>query len=193
MIIKGLTFSYPGKLLFENKSFEFRETAIVYHLKGVNGSGKTTFLKIISGLLTKYQGEIKYDENLRYRSCLDFSGFDPDLNALTNILDINSNILNMDRVYLSSLIDRFQVNEWTKIKVKKLSKGTLTKFSLIGCFLAKPDFVILDEPMSGLDTDSQKILISIINDDFLDQKKVVLTTGHFENLEGFKNIISVSL
>ena len=137
-------------------------------LIGLNGAGKTTFLKVLSGLPdTCHTGYLSlYGRTVRPRD-LDFK-----LSRYTVFAEDNSFSYFTFREYLSyaasayqkepgdvsELIQGFHFEDHTDVLLKDLSTGNRKKVFLITAFALKPDLLLLDEPVNGLDFQSTEYL-----------------------------------
>ncbi len=136
----------------------------IYGLFGKNGSGKTSILKIIMGLIKPDYGKIKYLNSNHRFSEISFSSekmdFFPDLTCNDFFYTIKE-IHSIPKYYFEKKVKRlskiFELEKFLNIKLKKFSQGMLKKASFIACLLNEPKFILLDEPFSGLDQDARII------------------------------------
>ncbi len=159
--IKGLTKSFDGKTLFENIDFDIHRGERVA-LIGNNGTGKTTILKLINGIIGADAGTIKlgakvsigyYDQE---HAVLDFNKtifeeIADDYPQLTN-----TRIRNVLAAFMFTGDDVFK-------KISVLSGGERGRVSLAKLMLSNSNFLILDEPTNHLDIVSKEILEGALN------------------------------
>lgn len=158
---------------------------------GPNGSGKTTLFKLISTILTPDSGTIKI-KNLNTRnksqlikSKIGFTSHDSflykDLTLKENLNFIGNlfQVKNLEQRILS-LCQKFQMSDFINRPLKTLSKGLVKRASLIRTFLNDPEILLLDEPLSDLDVESQKILIEFLKNESLIQKTILISTHQME-------------
>lgn len=151
-------------------SIELAEHEVV-GLIGLNGAGKTTFLKVLSGLLsTFYADGIVFQNkavNLRdksFQTCR-YTVFAEDCSFLyftfreylSYVFLAYGKKLPEDKS-LSELIEGFHFSEFTDVLIKDLSTGNRKKVFLIAAFALKPTLLLLDEPVNGLDFQSTEFL-----------------------------------
>jgi ABC-2 type transport system ATP-binding protein len=123
---------------------------------GDNGTGKTTLIHMLVGFIRPDIGE-RYSKKIKIgylpeRICL--PRFIKVYEYLTTIAKLKKSNLNFSLFHAFKIpLDQF---------IHTLSKGNLQKVGLITAFLGEPDFVILDEPFSGLDDEAKAILIDYI-------------------------------
>jgi len=171
LIVKHLGKSFNQVSIFSNISFNLSPGSVV-SLEGINGSGKTTLMKIIGSQILDYSGEVLLgNKNIKdYGSDL-FSNIyylSPFPN-LYEYLTLNENISffsNLNDIQhiqsTNSLISSFNLDKYALNKVHELSDGTKKKISILISFLVSPDFFLLDEPYTYLDSHSIKILNNLI-------------------------------
>ncbi|MEY8377593.1 ABC transporter ATP-binding protein [Lachnospiraceae bacterium 56-18] len=155
------------KMILSGFSFSLEEHEVA-GLIGLNGAGKTTFLKVLSGLLPTFHS----DGICFCDSPVDFRGEDFKLCRYTVFAEDNSFSYFTFREYLayvctayarkvsdvSELIRGFHFEEYTDVLLRELSTGNRKKAFLITAFALKPRLLLLDEPVNGLDFQSTEYL-----------------------------------
>lgn len=155
----GLTKQFGKHKAVNHVNLHVKKGAI-YGFIGRNGAGKTTFLKMISGLSKPTYGEIemfgyKNEElkNVRSRiSCLiEAPGLYGNMSAYEN-LAVKCRLFGMnDRKYVESILDTVGLSETGKKKVKHFSFGMKQRLGIGLALVGEPDLLVLDEPINGLD------------------------------------------
>jgi len=144
-------------------------------LIGPNGSGKTTILNIILGIIRQDKGTISKSKNIRVGSCILTKGFIPEFTTRQNI-SIARTILGASKTQMDDIIDEFSLEPILKHPFAKLSTGMQQIVALSIAFMANPQLVILDEPINGLDVDH-----ILFFRDYLEDKKgktTILMASH---------------
>ncbi|MBD5476969.1 MAG: ABC transporter ATP-binding protein [Lachnospiraceae bacterium] len=165
-------YSEERKVL-SNVSLELAEHEVV-GLIGLNGAGKTTFIKTLSGLLDSFQVETAWWQgnplifrNRRFKKER-YTVFAEDHSfQFFTFREYASYVAASYGKKLSDideLVHGFQFEEYTDILLKELSTGNLKKAYLITAFALKPKLLILDEPVNGLDFQSTEYLYRQICD-----------------------------
>lgn len=162
-------------------------------LIGSNGAGKTTIIKILSGILTPISGNVNvmgyvpYERKNEYKRKISVvmgqrSQLWWDLPALETFL-INKEIYNIPadtyKKRLEYLVDLLDVADKIHIPVRRLSLGERMKMELIASFLHFPEILFLDEPTIGLDIISQRKIrefLRMINED---EGTTIILTSHY--------------
>ena len=158
--VKGLSKSYEHKL-FSNIDFQIKRGEKVA-LIGNNGTGKTTILKIINGIVDADAGEIKLGSNVEIGYYdQEHQNLDPDKTLFDEIADAYPNlkatkIRNVLAAFLFTDDDVFK-------RIRDISGGERGRVSLAKLMLSNANFLILDEPTNHLDIVSKEILESAIN------------------------------
>lgn len=155
-------------------------------LIGPNGSGKTTFIKCLLGMVVQDSGFITFNEkniihDWQYRASIGYMpqiGRYPDNMTIAQVLDMMKDIRkSKDEQMDEELIKAFGLNEIMNKRMSTLSGGTRQKVSASLAFLFNPAVLILDEPTAGLDPLSAEILKEKI---ITEKKKgkLILITSH---------------
>ncbi len=156
----------------ERLSLEIHEGE-VFGLIGHNGAGKTTTFKLLVGLLRPSAGEIRWDGRpLRWQEPRQGIGFSPEQPYFYEYLTVRETLSLYARLYGMSAADRRQridavtaqlgIDRKMDARMRTLSKGTLQRVAVAQAILPRPRFVILDEPMSGLDPSGRKEMRDLI-------------------------------
>jgi Cu-processing system ATP-binding protein len=155
-------------------------------LIGPNGSGKTTFIKCILGMVVSDNGFITFNgknilHDWQYRSRIGYMpqiGRYPDNMSIGQLLDMMKDIRNEKNMQLDEeLIKKFGLDKLLDKRMRTLSGGTRQKVSASLAFLFNPDVLILDEPTAGLDP----VAAEILKEKIIAEKakgKLILITSH---------------
>lgn len=155
----NLTKKYKDFVALDKVSIEI-DKGDIYGLIGRNGAGKTTLMKIITTLTNKTSGEftlLNHSDNdltetkRRIGSLIENPAFFPNLNAYDNLkyYAIQKGITNYDQINES--LKLVGLDDAKKKKFKDFSLGMKQRLGIAFAILDNPDFIILDEPINGLD------------------------------------------
>lgn len=154
--INGLSKSY-GKIKALDDLNLTIEHGNVYGILGPNGSGKTTTLGIVLGILSSDSGsfnwfEGKYGINARMRigSLLETPNFYPYLDAIDN-LDIIKHIKRSNETNFDEVLKLVKLYERRNSKFRTYSLGMKQRLAIAAALIGNPDVLIFDEPTNGLD------------------------------------------
>ena len=134
----------------------------IYGFIGKNGAGKTTFMRCVLSLTTIDQGEIKFFENkninevgLKIGSLIEAPGLYKNATAYENLLRF-SILYNADKNKINELLKLVGLHNTGNKKVKDFSLGMRQRLGIAIALLGEPEFLLLDEPINGLDPEGIK-------------------------------------
>ena len=164
--IKNLSKKYGNKQALKDVSFT-AEKGEVIGLLGPNGSGKTTLIKILAGIIKKYEGEVKIDsQNVNYKT-KEFVSYLPDRFFLDPNLTIAQTQALFEDFYsdfdgekFTSFIEQMSLDK--KMKVSNLSKGMTEKLNLALVLSRHAKLFIIDEPIAGVDPVAREQILDAI-------------------------------
>ena len=167
-------------------SFQTDEGTI-FGLLGPNGAGKTTIIRMIMNIIMPDSGKILFDGTPISDKDKDRIGYLPEERGLYkkmlvgDLLLYFSSLKNRSAGEVEDSIDgwlrRFELSDWKKQKVEKLSKGMSQKVQFIAAIAHDPDIIFLDEPFAGLDPVSSDIIQEAIVD-LKGKGKTILFSTH---------------
>ncbi|WP_425619828.1 zinc ABC transporter ATP-binding protein ZnuC [Buchnera aphidicola] len=148
----------------------------VLTLIGPNGAGKSTLIRVILGLIKPHFGTILRKENLSI-------GYVPQKLSLNHLLPITVNRFmqlsqTKNNINISKMLARVNADALKYRQLQELSGGETQRILLAKALLNKPNLIILDEPMQGLDVIGQSTLYQLINDIRHELKCSILLVSH---------------
>ncbi|MGL5947690.1 MAG: zinc ABC transporter ATP-binding protein ZnuC [Aeromonas sp.] len=156
--LQQVSHAFDGRLVLDNVSLRLTPGKITT-LIGPNGAGKSTLSKIVLGLLTPSQGRVLKPARLRV-------GYVPQKLHLDASLPLTvRRFLQLGRQPLpaiSAALARVQAEHLLAYPLSKLSGGELQRVLLARALLAKPELLVLDEPVQGVDISGQLALYALI-------------------------------
>ncbi len=189
--INNLTKKYSNEFTAVDKLNLNLNKGEIFGLLGPNGSGKTTTLLMILGLIEPTEGEIEVlglnplTDPLKVKSRIgylpDSVGFYEDLNAYENI-EYTSKLLSIpketrDKTIVETL-EKMGLKERMYEKVSTYSHGMKQRLGLCEIIIKHPEIAILDEPTQGLDPKSIKDFLDIIKKLNEEEKMTILISSH---------------
>ena len=171
IVAENIGYKINENKLFHNISFDIKQGEAL-HIKGRNGSGKSSLIRIILGITEPVKGTL---ENKSTKEIC-YIGHK---NALKTYLtlDDNINLMQLGNCdMLKSYLDKLELNKYKDVTVSNLSFGQQKKLALLRVFLNNSDLIILDEPFVGLDDGAHTILTSFLNDELNNNKSLVFTS-----------------
>ena len=163
----GLTKDYKGIRALDNLTFSVPDRGCIVGLLGPNGSGKTTFLKLWTGLLTPTSGQIRIAGLPVGTETKSVVAYLPDSNFLSDGFTVQEEIQyykdffeDFDEEKAKTMIAELGVNPTQK--VRSLSKGTKEKLGLLLTLARNAKLFILDEPIAGVDPAARDYILKTI-------------------------------
>ena len=158
-LFKGLSFALnPGELLL---------------LEGRNGSGKTSLLRAIAGLLELETGQIRWNDIPLHRDRQSFqnslvwmshkSGFKSDLTLVENLRHEASLRLQSD-IEFNDVLKQLGLNRLTRLPMRSLSAGQQRRVSLARMLMSSAELWMMDEPQSNLDSEGRDLAIRLLGE-----------------------------
>lgn len=157
----------------------------VYALVGPNGSGKTTMIKSILGMVVPSKGDITLNgesilNSWKYRDKIGYMpqiGKYPDNLKIGQLLDMMNDIRPEKTARDFEIFKAFKMDQLADKRMHTLSGGTRQKVSAVLAFLFDPPVLILDEPTAGLDPLSVEILKDKIRKE-KEKNKLIIISSH---------------
>lgn len=176
LVIKDIKKSFDGKKIFDGFSYSFPKTGI-YALTGKSGIGKTTLLRIIGGLDTKFSGTVTGGgfKNVSY-AFQEYRLF-PTLTALENVILANYDSINdANQAQAKAILFTLGLSEdELSLYPHQLSGGMKQRVSLARAFLKKSPVLLLDEPTKELNRELSDTVIDIIKAEGNDRLVIFVT------------------
>lgn len=179
--LKNVTKDYDGKNILNNINLDIFKNQLLAVI-GPNGTGKSTLLRIISGLSSVSSGKRiiwNKDEEIKV-------GYVPDRFPKLNFtpkeyLFYMAKLQGLSEKFIKErseeLFVTFNMERMKDTRIKYLSKGTIQKVSVMQAVMTQPDILLLDEPISGQDSESEKNFISMI-EQFRKKKAAIVLACH---------------
>lgn len=183
----------------DNVSMNVRKGDI-YGFIGKNGAGKTTFMKMVAGLANPTQGTIelfgkkdaqsgrkstglfqKSELELQRRriGCLiEEPGYYPNMTALDNLEIVRRNLGIAEKNITREMLDFVKLSDAGKKKVKHFSMGMKQRLGIAISLMRNPDFLILDEPINGLDPSGIKEIRDLMTKLNRERQITILISSH---------------
>lgn len=187
--VKSVTKKY-GKVTANNNVSFCVEDGQIAVLLGPNGAGKSTIIKCIAGLL-RFDGEIIVNDmpnkSLEAKRLL---GYVPEMPAVYDLLTVGEHLEFMLRSYkmkddgtADRLLERFELTDKKDKLGKELSKGMQQKLSICCALVHKPQVIIFDEPMVGLDPHAIKELKQVFRELKSEGASILISTHMLDSVE----------
>lgn len=194
--ICGLNKSYGKKEVLKNVEM-MAERGQIIGLLGPNGSGKTTMLKIMTGMLKDYQGVVKIDgknigpETKEIVSYLPDEPYFSDWMKVKDVLSIFKDMYHdFDEAKCQRIMDKFKID--ASMRIKSMSKGTKEKFQLALVMSRKAKIIIMDEPIGGVDPAAREVILDTILENYDENQTILIATHLIADIERvFSNVVFI--
>ena len=196
--VQGLSKRYGKYLAVDHVSFSIPDGCVGI-LLGPNGAGKSTIIKSIAGLL-RYDGGIGIQKmSSKSLEAKKVFAYVPEIPALFDALTVREHIEYIRKVYKSSITDeeiegllaRFEMSDKQDKMGNELSKGMMQKVSICCALAVKPQVILFDEPMVGLDPKAIKELKEVILELKENGTTVLISTHMLEMVDGLWDVMFV--
>ena len=197
--INDLSFSYNGKSckVFSDFSLSFEKGA-VYGLLGKNGTGKSTLLYLITGLLHPQQGSVLYKgEEVRRRLPSTLSDmfivpeeFELPSMTMKQYVKLNAPFYpNFSEEQLTQNLALFDFDE--NVRLGDLSMGQKKKVYMSFALAANTSLLVMDEPTNGLDIPSKSEFRRLIASNMTDEKTIIISTHQVRDIDSLLDHIVI--
>lgn len=185
--IENVTKTYGKKIALNDVSITCKRGQIV-GLLGPNGSGKTTLIKILTGLIKGYQGNVLIDGQpigAYTKSIVSYLPDEPYFSDWMKVRDALNLFVDMyndfDLLKCNEILQRFKIESSMRIKI--MSKGTKEKFQLALVMSRKAKFIVLDEPIGGVDPAAREVILDTILENYNEDQTIFIATHLIADIE----------
>ena len=187
LVIQNIEKKYGAKKVLSNLSFKCKKGEVI-GLLGLNGAGKTSLMKVLTGFNLNWTGNISLngiDLKKRLKDVQQLTGYLPENNPLyedllvIEYLKLTSKLYRVKNPDINKIIHSTGLSNYKHHKIGKLSKGYKQRVGLAASIIHKPELLILDEPMTGLDPKQILEIRKLIKE--LGKKKIIILSSHILN------------
>ena len=185
--IKNLHKQFGRKKVLDGVSFNFNRDEITC-ITGVNGTGKTTLMNAIMGLLPVEKGSVRLGQEPISGTNYNKIAYIADTITVPRSMTIEEAMTFMRTFYekwnqekADELLSFFKLQ--ANDKIKELSKGNQAKVSILLGIAQDADFYLMDEPLSGIDMFAREQILEVFTSQFVSGKGVLLATHNMEEIE----------
>lgn len=186
--VKNLKKKFGEKTAVDGISFSIEKGKIT-GLLGPNGAGKTTTMRIMAGYFSDTEGAVSYDGldmNKNFIAIKRRLGYLSEHAPLYTEMNVREYLHfcadardlpeRIKRIAIQKMLDLCELKTVIHVPIQQLSKGFKQRVALAGTLVHDPDYIILDEPSSGLDPNQIHMIRNLIRD--LGKNKTILISTH---------------
>ena len=189
ILLDNVSFTYPKKKLpaLQEVSLKFSAGKITA-LIGESGSGKSTVLKLLAGILLPTGGKIIPNSSFLIPNC-SYAPQAPHLFDVT--LRKNFTMFDtLDDTHLKKFLDALNLSTLDLNSPQKLSRGQLQRLGLIRALLKDTPIILLDEPTAGLDEVTEQKVLALIKD-FSPRRTIIIATHRLAVIESADEVVKI--
>jgi multidrug/hemolysin transport system ATP-binding protein len=175
---KKLTKVYENKNVVDHLDLEIKKGQLLAYI-GTNGAGKSTTIKMLTGLLKPTSGEIDISDKLRIGMVFQESVLDEELSVLDNLKSRIYLYSKQDLDWLDRLIEKTELAGLLNQAYGTLSGGQRRRVDIVRALLNKPDLLFLDEPTTGLDIQTRQAIWKLLRQMQAEENLTIFLTTHY--------------
>lgn len=186
---RNITKKFGSKEAVRNLSLKL-EKGRIYGLLGANGSGKTTWMKMVAGLSKPTEGEIFFQGHpLCYqdKANIAYMSTEPFFYSYMKVKDVEDYYADFfedfDREQFQRTLKQLGLDE--QMKPSAMSSGMNAKLKAAATLARKADLILLDEPLNGVDYKAREEIIALILEEADENRTMVISTHLIEEVESF--------
>ncbi|VVB52664.1 putative ABC transporter ATP-binding protein [uncultured archaeon] len=187
--VLNLSKSFNGQNVVRDISFDISKGEI-FGLIGPNGAGKTTIIRMLLDIIRPDSGEIRILDDRLSEEIKDQIGYLPEERGLYKKLTVFETLAYLgalkeidSKKRAAFLLQKMGMLQHKDKKISELSKGMQQKIQIIAAIIHDPDFIILDEPFSGLDPVNMKLVKDLIMELGKEGKTILISTHMMDQVE----------
>ncbi|WEV41002.1 ABC transporter ATP-binding protein [Lactobacillus sp. ESL0681] len=174
--IKQLKKSFGRKQVLQDVTLSAQAGELI-HISGINGSGKSTIFKIVTGLLKPDSGTVKLGQNDVIGALIENPGFLEYESAMTNLQFLANLNHNFNEAKVSELLQYFELDPADNQAIAKYSVGMRQKVGIIQAVMEDQNIILLDEPTRGIDQASIRQFANLLIK-LKQENKTVIVASH---------------
>ena len=175
---RNLTKKYGQKTVVDHLNITIPKGSLVAYI-GTNGAGKSTTIKMLTGFLKPSQGQVMVAPDLKIGMVFQESVLDPELTVKANLKHRAGLYRDVDKEWLARLLELTELTGLLQQKYGTLSGGQRRRVDIARALLNKPELLFLDEPTTGLDIQTRKMIWKLLHRLKKEEGLTIFLTTHY--------------
>lgn len=175
---RNLCKTYGSKTVIDNLTIKVEKGQLLAYI-GTNGAGKSTTIKMLTGLLKPTSGQIEVAPDLRIGMVFQESIMDTELTVWDNLKSRAALYSKKDKTWLDRLIDLLDLNSILKQAYGTLSGGQRRRVDIARALINRPNLLFLDEPTTGLDVQTRQAIWALLRRLQTEEGLTIFLTTHY--------------
>lgn len=180
LTVKDLSMQFEDKLVFKNVNFTLAKGSMTA-LLGANGTGKTTLIRILMGILHPTEGKVIFSPDTKIGYVPQFRNLEADYPlSIRSFIELNTPLFKTSKVKqrVNRILKETNLTEIQNTRMGEASGGQKQRAYLAQALISNPNFIILDEATASLDPSAKEELMSLIKHLNEEHGITVLFTTH---------------
>ncbi|AGM99701.1 ABC transporter ATP-binding protein [Streptococcus iniae] len=170
--------TYGKHQVIQDLNLQIKQGSLVAYL-GTNGAGKSTTIKMLTGIVKASSGRVVTKDNLKIGMVFQESILDGELKVKDNLKNRLKMYTSKDDAWLDKIIVMTALRPILHQKYKTLSGGQKRRVDIARALIHKPDILFLDEPTTGLDIQSRQMIWKLFKTLQEEEKLTIFLTSHY--------------
>lgn len=181
IVFKNVSVNFDEKEVLKDINLTIKQGEVI-GIMGASGIGKTTFVKVLLGLLKPSSGNVYGLENIQFSAVFQEDRLCEGFDAITNVKMVLPSSITTEQV--EKEFSKVLLTDYKGKSVSKLSGGMKRRVAIVRAVMAKSDVIILDEPLKGLDEALKEQVLFYLKES-LAERTIVLVTHDKTEIEAF--------
>lgn len=172
IVFENVSVNFGDKQVLKNLNLTIKQGELI-GIMGASGIGKTTFVKLLLGLIKPSSGKIYGLENIKFSAVFQEDRLCENFDAIANVKMVLSSNVTTEEV--EKEFAKVYLTDYKGKAVGKLSGGMKRRVAMVRAVMAQSDVIILDEPLKGLDEALKEMVLSYLKESLAGRTMILVT------------------
>ncbi len=172
IVFENVSVNFGDKQVLKNLNLTIKQGELI-GIMGASGIGKTTFVKLLLGLIKPSSGKIYGLENIKFSAVFQEDRLCENFDAIANVKMVLSSDVTTEEV--EKEFAKVYLTDYKGKAVGKLSGGMKRRVAMVRAVMAQSDVIILDEPLKGLDEALKEMVLSYLKESLAGRTMILVT------------------